>query len=64
MDAAAVASRLGLRHRNSVATYLHRYADFPKPVVDTGSGRCKLWSRPDVDAWIRSHRAARRGASA
>lgn len=64
LDAAAVASLLGLKHRNSVATYLHRYSDFPRPVYDTGSGRCRLWSRPDVEAWLRTrtsdHRVRRR----
>jgi glutathione-regulated potassium-efflux system ancillary protein KefG len=51
IDAHQVAARLGLSHRNSVATYMTRYADFPRPVIDTGSGRCRLWSRKAVDRW-------------
>lgn len=54
LDATAVASLLGLKHRNSVATYLHRYPDFPRPVFDTGSGRCRLWSRSEVEEWLRT----------
>jgi len=61
IDAAGVAHMLGLKHRNSVATYAHRYTDFPRPVVDTGSGRCRLWTRPEIESWIDSHRTARRG---
>lgn len=60
VDAAAVASMLGLKHKNSVATYLHRYQDFPRPVVDTESGRCRLWSRTDVQAWIQTSSHSRR----
>jgi predicted DNA-binding transcriptional regulator AlpA len=51
IDAHEVADQLGLSHRNSVATYMTRYPDFPRPVVDTGLGRCRLWSRKDVDRW-------------
>jgi predicted DNA-binding transcriptional regulator AlpA len=58
VDAADVASAVGLAHRNSVATYMQRYDDFPRPLVETGGGRCRLWSRAEVDRWI----AARRGA--
>ena len=58
IDATAVASAVGLAHRNSVTTYLHRYDDFPRPVVETGGGRCRLWSRTDVDRWIAVRRQA------
>ena len=51
IDAHEVANHLGLSHRNSVATYMTRYADFPRPVIDTGGGRCRLWSRRAVDRW-------------
>jgi len=53
IDARTVASMVGLAHSNSVATYLHRYADFPRPVFDRP--RCKVWSRNDVAAWVKSH---------
>jgi glutathione-regulated potassium-efflux system ancillary protein KefG len=58
IDAAGVAAQLGLRHRNSVSTYMNRYPDFPRPVVDTGTKRCRLWSRTEVDGWLRSRREA------
>lgn len=58
IDATAVAEIVGLAHRNSVATYLHRYADFPRPVFEMG--RCRVWSRVDVDKWTRAH-PGRRG---
>lgn len=58
IDAYAVADRLGLSHRNSVATYMNRYPDFPKPVVDTGLTRCRLWSRVDIDRWRKARKAA------
>ena len=51
IDAHEVADHLGLSHSNSVATYMTRYSDFPRPVVDTGSSRCRLWSRRAVDRW-------------
>ncbi|MGH9090019.1 MAG: hypothetical protein ACRDZR_01350 [Acidimicrobiales bacterium] len=58
IDAAGVAAQLGLTHRNSVSTYMKRYPDFPRPVVDTGAKRCRLWSRTDVDEWLRTRRDA------
>jgi glutathione-regulated potassium-efflux system ancillary protein KefG len=50
-DAHALAELLGLRHPNSVSTYQRRYADMPRPVVDLGPGRPKLWLRGDILAW-------------
>lgn len=54
VDAWAIADMLGLSHPNSVSTYLHRYDDFPRPVIDLGPGRPRLWLRPDVERWRRS----------
>lgn len=51
IDARGVAELLGLSHPNSVSTYQHRYPDMPRPAVDLGEGRCKLWIRPDIEAW-------------
>lgn len=51
IDARGVAELLGLSHPNSVSTYQHRYTDMPRPVVDLGAGRCKLWVRSDVITW-------------
>jgi glutathione-regulated potassium-efflux system ancillary protein KefG len=56
-DAQGVASLVGLSHANSVHTYLRRYADMPRPVIDLGPGRSRLWLRPEIEAWLtaRSH---------
>ncbi len=51
LDAQGVAELLGLSHRNSVSLYQRRYEDMPRPVVDLGSGRVKLWLRPEVEHW-------------
>lgn len=53
IDARGVADLLGLSHPNSVSTYQRRYSDMPRPVVDLGSGRCKLWLKSDVEHWMR-----------
>jgi hypothetical protein len=45
---------LGLSHATSVTTYLRRYADFPKPVVDVSSSHARLWSRQDIERWHRA----------
>jgi glutathione-regulated potassium-efflux system ancillary protein KefG len=51
---AAEASRiLGLSHATSVTTYLRRYPDFPKPVVDVSSSHARLWNRKDIERWHR-----------
>ena len=51
LDTQAVAEILGLAHRNTVTQYQRRYADMPKPVFDLGSGRVKLWLRPEIERW-------------
>jgi hypothetical protein len=51
IDAHGVAELLGLSMSQTVATYQRRYTDMPRPVVDLGRGRPKLWLRPDVKAW-------------
>ena len=57
IDARGVAELLGLSHPNSVSTYQHRYPDMPRPVVDLGEGRCKLWLAGEIQAWARSRQA-------
>lgn len=58
LDASEVAKLLGLSHRQAVATYAKRYDDFPKPIVDKGSGgACRLWLKADVVAWRDARRA-------
>jgi predicted DNA-binding transcriptional regulator AlpA len=51
IDAQVVAEILGLSHRNSVSLYQRRYDDMPRPVVDLGEGRVKLWLRPEIEHW-------------
>ena len=57
IDARGVADLLGLSHPNSVSTYQRRYPDMPRPVVDLGEGRCKLWLRPEVEDWAGRRKA-------
>ncbi len=51
IDARDVARIVGLSDRKDVATYLRRYKDMPRPVIDLGRGRAKLWLRPEVERW-------------
>src|SRR2546421_364582 len=44
IDSAIVAEILGLAHRESVTTYLNRYPDMPRPVVELGKGRVRLYT--------------------
>lgn len=53
IDSQEVSEILGLAHRNSVTGYLRRYPDMPRPVVELGTGRVRLWLRPQVEAWAR-----------
>ena len=53
IDAREVAELLGLSHSNSVSLYQKRYGDMPRPVVDLGRGRCKMWLRSDIEKWAR-----------
>lgn len=61
LDAHSVADALGLSHPNTVSVYQHRYEDMPRPVIDLGRGRVKLWLRPEVEEW--SARQAIKGRS-
>ena len=51
IDAQGVADLLGLAQRNTVSLYQKRYPDMPRPVVNLGRGRCKMWSATEVVAW-------------
>jgi glutathione-regulated potassium-efflux system ancillary protein KefG len=51
IDANGVAEILGLAHRNTVSVYQHRYADMPRPVLDFGTSRVKLWLKPEIERW-------------
>lgn len=52
IDAQGVAEILGLAQRNTVSTYQRRYPDMPRPVVDLGPGRSRLWLKTEVLAWV------------
>ncbi len=51
IGAAEVQHILKLSHPNSVTTYLKRYPDFPRPVVDLSESRVRLWLRQDIEQW-------------
>ena len=51
LDAQGVADVLGLSQRNTVFQYQRRYEDMPRPVLDLGEGRVKLWLRPEMERW-------------
>jgi glutathione-regulated potassium-efflux system ancillary protein KefG len=53
IGAAEVADIVGLAHRNSLTTYLPRYDDFPRPVVDLSRSRVRLWLRQDIERWAK-----------
>jgi predicted DNA-binding transcriptional regulator AlpA len=50
VDAAEIADRLGVSGRQVVQNWMHRYDDFPEPVVRRT--RAVLWYWPDVKKWI------------
>jgi glutathione-regulated potassium-efflux system ancillary protein KefG len=58
-DAHEVAAMIGLSHPNSVAGYLRRYREMPRPVIDLGRGRSRLWLRPEIASWHARRTAAR-----
>lgn len=51
IDTQEVARILGLANRNTVSEYQGRYEDMPRPVVNLGAGRSKLWLRPEIERW-------------
>lgn len=57
IDAQAVARLLRLSHANSVSTYQRRYPDMPRPVLDLGDGRPRLWLRPEIQRWMKQRLA-------
>jgi len=51
IDAHGVADLLGLAQRNTVSLYQRRYPEMPRPVVDLGRGRCKMWLESEILRW-------------
>ena len=64
IDANGVAELLGLAHRNTVSVYQHRYPDMPRPVLNLGNGRVKVWLKPDVEHWAAKQAASGRSRPA
>jgi glutathione-regulated potassium-efflux system ancillary protein KefG len=60
IDAHGVAELLGLSQPNTVSVYQHRYADMPRPALDLGKGRIKLWLRPEIERWATAQASAGR----
>ena len=56
IDAVRVAEILGLAYRNSVSAYQKTYPDMPRPVIDLGRGRPRLWLEPEIQMWANSRR--------
>ena len=56
VDSRGLAELLGLAHPNSVSLYQRRYPDMPRPVLDLGVGRPRLWLRPAIEDWIQRRR--------
>lgn len=54
IGAAEVQLILRLSHPSSVTTYLKRYTDFPRPVIDRNASRIRLWKRQDIERWKES----------
>lgn len=51
LDADQVAELLALSSRSAVSVYRRRYHDFPKPVLDRGTGKCRFWLRREIESW-------------
>jgi len=54
-DTDEVAEILGLSHRDSVTSYLHRYPDMPRPVSGGGRGTRLFWDRAAIVRWRVAH---------
>ena len=53
IDVHQVAAILGLKQRNTVTTYLRRYPDMPRPIVEFETSRIRLWLKPEMEEWAR-----------
>ncbi len=58
-DAHELAAILGLAQANSVSLYQRRYPDMPRPIVDLGRGRPRLWDRRAILEWAQRRQADR-----
>jgi len=58
-DAHDVAALMGLSHPNNVHLYQRRYPDMPRPVLDRGGRRAKLWLRSEIQTWLEERGSGR-----
>lgn len=56
IDARGVAEILGLSQPESVSTYQRRYPDMPRPIINLGHKRPRLWIRQEIEVWARRSR--------
>ena|SRR5579859_4643210 len=61
IDAQEVARLIGLAQRNSVSLYLRKYADMPRPIIDLGPNRPRLWIRREIEIWVQHRNPVQRG---
>lgn len=57
IDSRTVADILGLKYHQGVSLYQAKYDDMPRPVIDLGPKRSKLWLRPEIERWARARRS-------
>lgn len=57
IDAHDVAALIGLSQPNNVHLYQRRYPDMPRPVLDRGGRRAKLWLRSELRVWLQTRKA-------
>lgn len=57
IDSSDMAYLLGLSSPRAVYVYQARYKAMPKPVVDRGRNRARLWLKPEVIKWLESKKA-------
>jgi glutathione-regulated potassium-efflux system ancillary protein KefG len=60
IDSNDVAEILGLSSPRAVSVYIARYPDMPRPVVNRGANRAKLWLREDIIGWKKTRAMNRR----
>jgi glutathione-regulated potassium-efflux system ancillary protein KefG len=57
IDSQEVARIIGLAFHQGVSLYQARYPDMPRPLIDLGPKRSKLWLRQDIEKWARARRS-------
>jgi glutathione-regulated potassium-efflux system ancillary protein KefG len=57
IDTSEVAEILGLTDPRGVYVYQDRYSDMPRPIVDRGKNKVKLWYKPEIVEWHQSRKS-------